>query len=387
MLDATITTTRQPIQRFKAAHHVPLSTMFATQTQAQSRTGIERDTRQVQRWNPRDSVEERYPMLLLGRPFKAGAARVGRFVCTGSTDSTTCGTGRSSICSGNAGTGTPRTPSMISSVAGGTRTPQPPALTGNLLWKHLEHFNNTAQRPAESEKPPTSSKLRSGTGTSTIFSHPRNRRSPPRPASRAPDKKRAIPPAEAELTSRHRRGKGKPPPDRRRLARPTTMALAVRGTSIHGSTWPHVHGKHVWPGPNPKEDDVEAIGSWLGHKWPAQIATDCCCCCCCCCFGHGLSETNVYVHRRCNNWHGSPRWQKTLRHRGLRKTGAQLWDNPKEREKWTKKAEKTVKSPGRHKHRHTARWNNVQISSANLRVDIRVNLHAENTKFFQKLVD
>ena len=46
-----------------------------------------------------------------------------------------------------------------------------------------------------------------------------------------------------------------------------------------------------------------------------------------------------------------------------------------------KKAEKPVKPTGRHKHRHTARRNNVQISSANLRVDIRVNLHIENVKF------
>ena len=53
----------------------------------------------------------------------------------------------------------------------------------------------------------------------------------------------------------------------------------------------------------------------------------------------------------------------------------------------TKKAEKPVKPPGRHKHHHTARRNNVQISIANLRVDIRVNLHVENMKFFRKLVD
>ena len=50
-------------------------------------------------------------------------------------------------------------------------------------------------------------------------------------------------------------------------------------------------------------------------------------------------------------------------------------------------AEKPVKPPGRRKHRHTARRNNVQISSANLRVDIPVNLHVENMKFFQKLAD
>ena len=46
------------------------------------------------------------------------------------------------------------------------------------------------------------------------------------------------------------------------------------------------------------------------------------------------------------------------------------------------KAEKPVKPPGHHKHRHTAHKNNVQISSANLRVDIRVNLHVENMKLF-----
>ena len=49
-----------------------------------------------------------------------------------------------------------------------------------------------------------------------------------------------------------------------------------------------------------------------------------------------------------------------------------------------KKAEKPVKPPGRHKHRHTARRNNLQISSANLRVDIRVNLHEENMKILPK---
>ena len=48
------------------------------------------------------------------------------------------------------------------------------------------------------------------------------------------------------------------------------------------------------------------------------------------------------------------------------------------------KAEKPVKPPGRHKHRHKARGSNVQISSANLRVDIRVNLHVENMNFFSK---
>ena len=47
------------------------------------------------------------------------------------------------------------------------------------------------------------------------------------------------------------------------------------------------------------------------------------------------------------------------------KNGAPLRENPEEREKKTKKAEKTVKPPGRHKHRHKARRNNVQISSAN----------------------
>ena len=83
VLDATITTTRQPIQRFKAAQHVALSTMLTTQTLAQWSTGNVKDTRQVQRWNLKDSVEERNPILLLRRPLKASAARVGRFVSTG----------------------------------------------------------------------------------------------------------------------------------------------------------------------------------------------------------------------------------------------------------------------------------------------------------------
>ena len=43
-----------------------------------------RRTRQVQRWNLKDSVEERNPMLLFGRPLEASAARVGRFVSTSS---------------------------------------------------------------------------------------------------------------------------------------------------------------------------------------------------------------------------------------------------------------------------------------------------------------
>ena len=48
------------------------------------------------------------------------------------------------------------------------------------------------------------------------------------------------------------------------------------------------------------------------------------------------------------------------------KTGAQLRDDPEEREKMAKKAKNPVKPPGRHKHRHmTASRNNVQISSAN----------------------
>ena len=45
----------------------------------------------------------------------------------------------------------------------------------------------------------------------------------------------------------------------------------------------------------------------------------------------------MYVHRRYTNWHGSPRWQRTLRHRGPRKTVAQLQDNPEERERRPKR--------------------------------------------------
>ena len=47
------------------------------------------------------------------------------------------------------------------------------------------------------------------------------------------------------------------------------------------------------------------------------------------------------------------------------KNGAQLRENPEEREKRPKRPRNPVKPPGRHKHRHTARRNNVQISSAN----------------------
>ena len=47
------------------------------------------------------------------------------------------------------------------------------------------------------------------------------------------------------------------------------------------------------------------------------------------------------------------------------KNGAQLRKNPEEREKRPKRPKNPIKPPGRHKHRHTARRNNVQISSAN----------------------
>ena len=68
------------------------------------------------------------------------------------------------------------------------------------------------------------------------------------------------------------------------------------------------------------------------------------------------------------------------------KNGAQLRENPEEREKRPKRPKNPVKPPGRHKHRHAARRNNVQISSAN-RARLPMNLHVENMKFFQKLVD
>ena len=73
----------------------------------------------------------------------------------------------------------------------------------------------------------------------------------------------------------------------------------------------------------------------------------------------------MYVHKHCTNWHGSPRWQRTLRHRGFRKTGAQLQTTRRSAKKWPKSRKKPSNPPGRHKHRHTARRNNVQISSAN----------------------
>ena len=46
-------------------------------------TGISRDMRRNKRWNLRDSVEERNPMLLLGRPRGASAAWVGGVLSTG----------------------------------------------------------------------------------------------------------------------------------------------------------------------------------------------------------------------------------------------------------------------------------------------------------------
>ena len=47
------------------------------------------------------------------------------------------------------------------------------------------------------------------------------------------------------------------------------------------------------------------------------------------------------------------------------KNGAQLRENPEEREKRPQRPKNPIKPPGRHKHRHTARRNNVQIFSAN----------------------
>ena len=65
------------------------------------------------------------------------------------------------------------------------------------------------------------------------------------------------------------------------------------------------------------------------------------------------------------------------------KNGAQLRENPEEREKRPKRPKNPVKPPGRHKHRHTARRNNIQISSAN-RVRLPMNLHVENMKILPK---
>ena len=53
-----------------------------------------------------------------------------------------------------------------------------------------------------------------------------------------------------------------------------------------------------------------------------------------------------------------------------------------------KKAEKPVKPPGRHKHRHTARKSMSRFpvrTSRGLRVNLHI--HVENIKFFLKLVD
>ena len=63
--------------------------------------------------------------------------------------------------------------------------------------------------------------------------------------------------------------------------------------------------------------------------------------CGCCCFGNGLKRGNVDVLIGM----GSPRQQRTLRHRGLRKTGAQLRDNPEEREKSAKTAKSSLRQP------------------------------------------
>ena len=91
----------------------------------------------------------------------------------------------------------------------------------------------------------------------------------------------------------------------------------------------------------------------------------------------------MYVHRRCTNWHGSPRWQRTLRHRGPQKTGAQLRDNPEEREK----RPKWPKNPS---NRLAAINTATQLVGILSRFPVRTargppsTLHVEKMKFFQK---
>ena len=56
---------------------------------------------------------------------------------------------------------------------------------------------------------------------------------------------------------------------------------------------------------------------------------------------------------------------------GSEKLALNSGTNRRRAKKMAKRPKNPVKPPGRHKHRHTARRNNVLISSANLRVDIR----------------
>ena len=75
---------------------------------------------------------------------------------------------------------------------------------------------------------------------------------------------------------------------------------------------------------------------------------------------------------------GSPRWQRTLRDRGLQK----LELNSGTTRRSATNASKPPKTPS---YRHmTASKNNVQIFKCELRREVRVHRHDENMKFFQK---
>ena len=62
--------------------------------------------------------------------------------------------------------------------------------------------------------------------------------------------------------------------------------------------------------------------------------------------------------------------------------GSEEWrsipNDLEERERCRISLRKAHQTPGRHEHRHTARWNNVQISSANLRVDADFHVEKRN---------
>ena len=67
VFERSITTAGQPIQRFKTACDVTFLALPSAHPLTQTGTRISRHVRRNQRWNLRDSVEERNPMLLLGR--------------------------------------------------------------------------------------------------------------------------------------------------------------------------------------------------------------------------------------------------------------------------------------------------------------------------------
>ena len=83
VFERLITTASQPSQGFKTERDVTFLALPRAYPLTWTSGRISRNMRRNQRWNFRDSVEERNPMLLLGRPLGTSAARVGGLLSTG----------------------------------------------------------------------------------------------------------------------------------------------------------------------------------------------------------------------------------------------------------------------------------------------------------------